>query len=68
MTIFVATTTLRRGSATRDRANLICFQVNKRAVKDDFLEDEQRVRQVLDEVAEPKVQHSLEISIQPVNL
>lgn len=68
MTVFVATTTLRRGSATRDRANLICYQVNKRAVTDEFLEDERRVREVLDQVAEPKLQRSLEISIEPVDL
>ena len=68
MTVFVATTTLSRGKPTRDRANLICYQVNKRAVTNEFMEDEQRVREVLDEVAEPRLQRSLEISIEPVDL
>ena len=68
MTVFVATTTLSRRSPTHDRANLICYQVNRRAVTDEFIEDERRVRAVLDEVAEPKLQRSLEISIEPVDL
>ena len=68
MTVFVATTTSRRGSATGDHANQICYQVNKRAVKDEIMENERRVRAVLDEVAEPKLQRSLEISIEPVDL
>jgi len=42
--------------------------VNKRAVTDEFMEDERRVREVLDEVAEPKTQRALEISIQPVDV
>jgi hypothetical protein len=68
MTLFVATTRISRQSATRDRANLICYQVNKRAVTDEFMEDERRVREVLDEVAEPSTQRALEISIEPVDL
>ena len=68
MTVFVATTTLSRETATRDRANLICYQVNKRAVTNEFIEDERRVREVLDEVAEPNLQRSLKISIEPVDL
>lgn len=68
MTFFVATTTLSRRSTTLDRANLICYQVNKRAVTDEFMEDEGRVRAVLDQVAAPNLQRSLEISIEPVDL
>ena len=68
MTVFVATTTLSRQSTTRDRANHICYQVNKRAVTDEFMEDERRVRAVLDEMAEPKLQRTLEISVEPVDL
>ena len=67
MTIFVATTPLSRPSATHARANLICYLVNKRAITDAFMEDEHRVRELLDKVAEPELQRSLEISIEPVN-
>jgi|KBSSwiStaDraftv2_1062776.scaffolds.fasta_scaffold3679770_1 hypothetical protein len=68
MTIFVATTTLSRYSATHDHANLICYQVNKRAITHEFMEDEHRVREALDKVAAPQVQRSLEISIEPVDM
>ena len=68
MTFFVATTTLSRRSARQARANLICYQVNKRAITDDFMEDERRVRETLNTVAEPQVQHSLEISIEPLDV
>jgi hypothetical protein len=68
MTVFVATTTLSRVSPTRDRANLICYQVNNRAVTSEFTEDERRVREVLNEVAEPRLQRTLKISIEPVDL
>ena len=68
MTIFVATTTSSRRSATHDRANLICYQVNKRAITDSFMEDERRVRKALDEVAALELQHSLEISVEPVDM
>ena len=68
MTVFVATTNISRQSATRDRANLICFHVNKRAVTHEFTEDEHRVREVLDEEAEPNTQRALQISIEPVDV
>ncbi len=68
MTIFVATTTLSRHSATHDHANHICYQVNKRAINDSFMEDEHRVRETLDKVAAPQLQRSLEISIEPVDM
>lgn len=68
MTFFVATTRLNRRSARHDRANLICYQVNKRAITSEFMDDEHRVRETLDEVAEPQLQRSLEISIEPAEV
>ena len=62
MTIYLATTKLSR----HDRANYICYQVNKRAMTDDFMGDEGRVRETLNDVAEPRVQDSLDISIEEV--
>jgi len=67
MTLFVATTTLNRRSDKHDRANHICYQVNKRSITDEFMGDEHRVRETLDQVAEPTLQRSLEISIQPLD-
>ena len=68
MTFFVATTRLSRRSATHDRANHICYLVNKRAITQEFMEDEHRVREMLDKVVDPGAQRSLKISIEPVNV
>jgi len=68
MTRYFATHSLRGRSGAQNRANLICYMVNKRAIFDDFTGDQERVREMLNEVAEPELQRNLEISVVPVDV
>ena len=68
MNRYFVTHSLRVRSGKHDRADRICYMVNKRAIFADFTADERRVREMLDEITEPEVQQNLEISIAPVDL